>query len=256
MEHIISIDADIVTRPGQACATHAAVHGEDGEGSSTLAHQQLSREGGAAASAAMCTSPRSRSLAEVEIIALCDGSHSAVTAEAPVDTPSHPASSSSRQRLIGRFKDKWSSRTMDDIAVLRKWSSIDAKTDISSSHPERDTERQHHARFNFGRFASAAEGAASLAQSASTQMSALGKRMVASRIQVLRWLRNEAEGENESCKIGSDSQVEESRHKLYGGMLTFPLVSPAIFFCYGQVFFAVAWVYVHALVKHYPCVCI
>jgi hypothetical protein len=118
-----------------------------------------------------------------------------------------------------RLSRKWLLRTFDDFKDSNRG---DSGHDITSAaHQQhaggRDAERHHHARFGFSGLALAAEGAASLA---SSQMSAFRKKVASG----MRWLKHDTDGEDVH-HLGSPAHAEENQHVVYGGTLTFPLVS-------------------------------
>ncbi len=128
-----------------------------------------------------------------------------------------------------RLARQWFSRTFDDHHDCKGNSWADS-AHLSSQHAFREHERQKltpNARFGFSGLASAAEGAASLA---SSQMSALRKKVASG----MRWLKHDVGGED-MHDLGSVAHVEGNQHVVYGGTLTFPLVCMCV--CHEKLVF-------------------
>jgi hypothetical protein len=214
--HVICVDADIV--PG-TCSSSGARHGRaahenDDDISSQAAENGMNQGTEMTENALLALNlHRSKSFSDLERAVYLKSGPSLSPSRARAHRPASPSYSSN-----SRLSRQWLSRTLDDITD-NSWA-CHAEQHDGNGHYDcaKDSERQHPVRFGFSGLASAAEGAASLAQTANLKM-----KKMASRIHVLRWLKHDADGE-ESCKLGTESQAEDNEHKGYGGSLTFPLV--------------------------------
>jgi hypothetical protein len=200
-EHVIvSVDADLVSGPQDDEERHS-----DGRSASSphVVPKTFTETVAEIYTKKFAAMPRSRSVSDMG------------------RDPSDPSQKQNWPGAAFSSSGKWSSKTMEYPSRT-----LDDLLPEPPGTKEGAERNQHPSRFGFSGLASAAGGAASLAHTASSQMSALKKR-VTSRIQVLRWLRNDADEE----RLDSYSATEEVQHTVYGGTLTFPLVSIHTGYC-------------------------